>query len=139
MGGIGEVEDLREEAIKASARAYAPYSRFRVGACVLTSRGKIYSAANVENSSYGLTICAERAAVFKAVSEEGPQIEVKAVYIYAADSMEPEPPCGACLQVLAEFAGGDVDVYLESGDGKIEAYKLSQLLPKAFRLRAGGG
>ncbi|BAA80023.2 cytidine deaminase [Aeropyrum pernix K1] len=128
----GAPEDLVGAAVEQAGRAYAPYSRFRVGAAVRTSDGRVYGGCNVENSSYGLTVCAERTAVFKAVSE-GSRGVVE-VAVYAADSDEPVPPCGACLQVLSEFARGDPRVYMISRTGRIRVARLSQLLPMAFRL-----
>ncbi|BAN90145.1 cytidine deaminase [Aeropyrum camini] len=130
-------EDLVGVAVEYSARAYAPYSRFRVGAAVKTSDGRVYGGCNVENSSYGLTVCAERTAVFKAVSEGSAGVEE--IVVYAADSDEPVPPCGACLQVLSEHARGDPPVYMVSRSGRVRYARLSQLLPMAFRLGEGRG
>jgi cytidine deaminase len=109
--------------------AYAPYSRFKVGAAVMTDKG-VFGGCNVENSSFGLTICAERVAVFKAVSE-GAQ-SVKAVAVFAG-SRTITPPCGACLQVIYEF-GSNPDIILSNGR-KTECCRLNDLLPHGFRLR----
>ncbi len=127
--------ELIDAAKEVRKNAYAPFSGFAVGAAVLTSNGKIYTGVNVENSSYGLTICAERVAVFKAVSEG--ERELKAVAIYT-DTEEPVWPCGACRQVLYEFAqNGDMDVVSATSSGKVEVKKLSELLPEGFKFRLG--
>jgi cytidine deaminase len=121
-------EKLIEEASKAKENAYAPYSKFRVGAALLTDSGKIYRGANVENASYGLTICAERVAVFSAVISGERNFVAIAII---SDSDEPIPPCGACLQVLNEFSP-DMTVILRGKKGKTEKYKLKDLFPKGF-------
>lgn len=112
--------------------AYAPYSNFKVGAAVLAESGRIYSGCNVENASYGLSVCAERVAILKAVSEG--EREIRAVAI-SNSSGKPSPPCGACRQVMAEFAPKDEPMmtYLVSDQG-VETYTLDDLLPHAFRL-----
>jgi len=104
--------------------AYSPYSKFKVGAAILTKDGKIFSGCNVENISYGLTICAERVALFKAVSEGHTQFEAIAI---CSSSKKATFPCGACRQVLSEF--GNMKVYLEN-DSK--THTLSDLLPNSF-------
>ena len=115
----------------ARINAYAPYSGFKVGAAVVTSSGKIYTGCNVENSSYGATICAERNAVTTAIAVEGrTRIEMVAVF---TDSTPPSPPCAICLQVLAEFAYPDTLVVLSSGTEEVRM-KFSELLPKPFTL-----
>ncbi len=127
--------ELIEAAKEVRKNAYAPFSGFAVGAAVIASSGKIYTGVNVENSSYGLTICAERVAVFKAVSEG--ERELKAVAIYT-DTENTVWPCGACRQVLYEFAqDGDMDVISSTSSGKVEVRKLSELLPKGFKFRPG--
>ncbi|MDI6828837.1 MAG: cytidine deaminase [Armatimonadota bacterium] len=125
-------EKLIEVARGAVERAYAPYSKFRVGAAVLGESGKIYAGSNVENASFGLTVCAERVAILKAVSEG--EKTVKAVAI-ANSTGNVAFPCGACRQVIAEFApkGEDVQIYLVSDQG-VEAHILADLLPHAFKL-----
>ncbi|MCE4611007.1 MAG: cytidine deaminase [Desulfurococcales archaeon] len=125
-------EDLLKEAVKASENAYAPYSGFHVGAAVRTCSGRVYSGANVENSSYGLTVCAERVAVFTAVSS-GERC-ISEVLVYFRDSDYPLPPCGACLQVLSEFSEGDAKVYMVGRGGSIRVARLRELLPEGFRL-----
>ncbi|NLC76778.1 MAG: cytidine deaminase [Clostridia bacterium] len=124
-------EKLLEEAKKASAAAYAPYSRFSVGAALLTASGEIFTGCNVENASYGLTICAERVAVTKAVSAGFREFEAIAVY---APTQEPISPCGACRQVLAEF-GPDADVVMGNARGAYVVAKVKELLPGAFTLK----
>ena len=128
----GVPEDLLRSAMEASERSYAPYSGFHVGAAVRSCGGRVYSGANVENSSYGLTVCAERVAVFTAVSS-GERC-ISEVLVYFRDSEEPLPPCGACLQVISEFAGGDVRVYMVGRGGSVRVARLSSLLPETFRL-----
>ncbi|MGQ9707980.1 MAG: cytidine deaminase [bacterium] len=114
---------------QAARRAYAPYSNFRVGAAALTARGRIYSGANVENSSIGLSICAERVAVFKAVAAG--ETEIKAVLVFTPTEAF-IPPCGACLQVIQEF-GSDPLIILATPN-KTKKLRLRQLLPHRFRL-----
>lgn len=120
-------QDLFALAKKARENAYAPYSDFKVGAALLAESGIVYLGCNVENASYGLTVCAERVAIFKAISDG--ERTFKAIAICAID--KPIPPCGACLQVMAEF--GDLDVLLFDLKGNCVRRRLSELLPQAFR------
>lgn len=120
---------LMKEAIEASKKAYAPYSKFPVGACVLAESGKIYCGCNFENSSYGLSICAERNAVGSAILNGDTRLVAIAVYSPNQDNCT---PCGACRQVLHEF-GKDMDVIVQI-KGELKVYKLSQLLPEGFSL-----
>jgi cytidine deaminase len=129
-----ERERLLDAARHARASAYAPYSGFQVGAAVLTENGSVYSGCNVENSSYGLTICAERVALFKAVSEGSTHLEAVALI---TDTEEPVMPCGACRQVLAEF-NPDLTVFSGTEKGKSVSRRLSELLPEAFNLKPRG-
>ncbi|MDD5089555.1 MAG: cytidine deaminase [Candidatus Wallbacteria bacterium] len=123
------LERLIEEARKAQARAYNPYSRFSVGAALETKNGKIYSGCNVENASYSLTNCAERTAIFKAVSE-GEREFLRMVITSSSSGFT--PPCGACRQVMSEF--GDFSVILVDGQGQMKQYQVSDLLPCGFTL-----
>jgi cytidine deaminase len=127
-----ERSQLLEAARQAVDQAYAPYSHFRVGAAVLTVKGNIYTGVNVENASYGLTVCAERAAIFAAVGGEGPEMRLKALVVV---SEQPGfcTPCGACRQVIWEF-GPDAVVIYPGKDGLEEA-PIAHLLPGAFSLR----
>ena len=121
---------LMAEAVKARKRAYAPYSRFAVGAALLAKDGRVYQGCNIENASYGLTICAERNAVWKAVSEG--VTEFTAIAVTARDGRG-APPCGSCRQVLHEFAP-NATVYWRDARGRILKRKLTELLPNAFNL-----
>lgn len=128
--------DLLEEARRVISNAYAPYSGFRVSSAVRAGSGRIYVGVNVENSSYGLTVCAERVATFNAVASG--EREIREVLV-AVESEEPVPPCGACLQVLSEFAPPDAVVYMVSlTSGKAVKARLGDLLPKAFKFRGLG-
>ncbi len=124
--------ELRSAAREAAQRAYAPYSRFRVGAALLLESGEIVSAANVENTAYGLSICAERSAVVRAVAQHGPQIRIVAVAVTNLGDL-PCSPCGACRQVLAEFMPPDGFV-LFAFDGAPQVLTLADLLPFGFFL-----
>ncbi len=115
----------------ARRRAYAPYSRFRVGAAVRAG-GQVFQGANVENASYGLTLCAERAAVAAAAVAGERRVEAIAV---ASGTSPPTPPCGMCLQALAEFAGPGVPVALGGRRGEVVRTTLGELLPRAFSKR----
>ncbi len=124
--------ELIGKAKKARLKAYAPYSDFKVGAALLTKQGKVYTGANVENASDGLTVCAERAAVLKAVNQ-GDKDFVKIAVV--ADKNPPITPCGACRQVLSEFAG-DLKIICANLRGDVKNYTLKELLPEAFRRRS---
>ncbi|MGE6412823.1 cytidine deaminase [Planococcus kocurii] len=124
-----EKEQLMEQAIKARGNAYVPYSKFPVGAALLTAGGKVYVGCNIENAGYSLTNCAERTAVFKAVSEGDKSFVALAV---SADTSGPVSPCGACRQVLAEFCPPDMPVYLTNLKGDVQETTISELLPGAF-------
>jgi cytidine deaminase len=109
-------------------RAYAPFSNFRVGAAVETADGRIYSGCNIESASYGLTVCAERVAIWKAISEGEKNLTRIAVVV---DTEELTPPCGVCRQIIWEFCG-DVPVTLANLHGKTETVQMKELLPRAF-------
>jgi len=118
-------------AVEARKRAVAPYSRFQVGAALLTARGRIVAGANVESASYGLTCCAERVALFKALTEG--EREFVAIAVVARLSDGPMP-CGACRQLLAEYAPDAVVWVADSArPGKVRTFKVAKLLPEAFR------
>src|SRR5438105_97005 len=122
---------LLQAAIAVRQNAHAAFSNFRVGAALETTDGKIITGCNVENATYGLTICAERVAVFKAISE-GYRAFTRVAVI--ADTPEPTPPCGACRQILWEF-GGDLEVILGNLSGEKARYQLKDLLPHPFDAR----
>jgi cytidine deaminase len=119
-------QDLVRQAIEARRRAYVPYSSFPVGASLLTRSGKIFTGCNIENASYGLTVCAERVAILKAVSEGETEFEALAVATNIGGS-----PCGACRQVMAEFAL-DMPVLIADLNGQITPLSVADLLPLAF-------
>ena len=126
---------LREEAIRALDNAYAPYSNFRVGAALRTADGRVVTGCNMENSAYGLAICAETLAVASAVSQGLTEFEEIAI---ATDDSETTPPCGACRQVLNEFAPR-IRVSSYTRDGKEASWTLDELLPHAFVLHQSRG
>jgi homotetrameric cytidine deaminase len=126
---------LLEAARSAASMAYAPYSHFRVGAAMLLERGELVSAANVENASYSLGICAERAAVARAVALHGPAIRILAAAV-ANLNQASSPPCGACRQVLAEFMPQH-GIVLFPENGSTVSRALAELLPHGFTLRHG--
>lgn len=118
-------------ALEAKKKAYAPYSRFSVGAALLCSDGAIYTGVNIENSSYSATVCAERTALFSAVADG--KRDFSAIAIVGGEEGEPCFPCGVCRQVFCEFCGDDLSVLLLRGEETIEM-SLGELLPHAFRL-----
>jgi len=122
------VDPLLEAALRARENAHAPFSHFKVGAALEDSTGRIHTGCNIENASYGLTLCAERVAVFKAVSEGVRGFRRVAV---AADTETLTPPCGACRQILWEFCG-DAELLLTNLKGKTETLRLKDLLPRPF-------
>ncbi len=124
-------EEMIKKAEEASKKAYAPYSKFPVGACVLTENNNTYIGCNFENSSYGMTICAERNAVGNAIVNG--ETKIKAVAIFSPN-MDNCTPCGACRQVLNEFKSeSGLDIIVKIGD-KIKIYTLEELLPETFSL-----
>jgi len=122
------MDPLVEAALRARENAHAPFSKFKVGAAVEDDAGGIHTGCNVENATYGLTICAERVAVFKAISEGARGFRRVAV---AADTNILTPPCGACRQILWEFCG-DVELILANLQGKTETFRLKDLFPRPF-------
>jgi cytidine deaminase len=123
-------KDLFALAAKVRVRAYAPYSGFRVGAAVLTANGSIVGGCNVESSSFGLSICAERSAICAGISAAG-SVRIVAVAIVTGAS-RPCPPCGMCRQMMAEFGGTNLLVRSRTLKGSQASYRLGQLLPNAF-------
>ncbi len=123
-------EDLMKKAIDASTRAYVPYSNFPVGACVLTENDKTYTGCNFENSSFGLTICAERNAIGSAIADGERKIKAIAVYSPKQDNCT---PCGACRQVISEFCDDNTDIIVKINDD-LKIYKITELLPERFSL-----
>jgi len=130
---MSETQRLELEARKAVEHAHAPYSGLRVGAAVLCTDGSIWAGCNVENASYGLTICAERAAVANAVAA-GRKDFARVVIVTSA--VDPIPPCGACRQVLSEFVE-DMEIISVAPDGTRATWRLPDLLPHAFRFEGG--
>lgn len=126
-----DFKNLMDKAKDASQKSYSPFSRFAVGAAVMCASGKIYSGCNVENSSFGLTICAERCAIFKAISEGEHEILAVAIYSPNSDSCY---PCGACRQVMFEFQGDEEISVVTENFGELEIKKLSYFLPCGFRI-----
>ena len=126
-----EYQELMNRAVEASKYSYSPYSKFAVGACLLTEKGNVYSGCNFENSSFGLTICAERNAVGTAIANG--EKKIKAIAIYSPNS-EYCYPCGACRQVLSEFKSDDgIDVITDGSEG-LKVRSLDELLPESFIL-----
>jgi cytidine deaminase len=125
-------KELLAKAAAALANAYAPYSKFKVGAAVLAESGAVYTGCNVENASYGLTNCAERSAVFNAVAAEGPSLRLRSVAV-ASDPAVPCSPCGACRQVISEFGGPHCSVIYRGLDG-VREVSLKSLLPDGFKV-----
>ncbi|WP_307250965.1 cytidine deaminase [Croceifilum oryzae] len=124
-----EMKKLIELAIEARKNAYVPYSKFPVGAALLASDGTVFKGCNVENASFGLTNCAERTAIFKAVSEGAHGFEGIAI---VADTEGPVSPCGACRQVLSEHCAPEMKVWLTNLHGKVQETTVGELLPGAF-------
>lgn len=124
-----EPKQLIDEAIAASKQAHVPYSHFHVGAALLTTDGKIYRGCNIENASYGLTNCAERTTIFKAVSEGDKQFSAIAV---VGDTDGPISPCGACRQVLAEFCDDHTQIILANLKGDFVITNINEILPGYF-------
>ena len=133
-------DDLISKAIEMTERSYVPYSHFHVGAALLEKNGKIWTGCNIENAAYGPSNCAERTAVFKAVSEGVREFEAIAVVGGPEDEtgnvqiQDFCPPCGVCRQVLSEFCDKDFKIILANGKGEQKVFTLGQLLPESFSL-----
>jgi cytidine deaminase len=130
---IEELESLMDAARETALNSYSPYSQFRVGAALKLSNGEIVTGTNVENVSYGLTICAERSAVVRAVAQFGSGIRIEAVAVANLNDAA-SPPCGACRQVLAEFTAPDAPVIFPASDGP-RTMPFQELLPLAFEMK----
>ena len=123
-----DTQELITAATEVRENAYAPFSDFRVGSALETEDGEIIAGCNVESASYGLTVCAERVAIWKSISQGKRKIRRIAV---VADTEELTPPCGVCRQIIWEF-GGDVPVTMANLNGKVETVQMKELLPRAF-------
>jgi cytidine deaminase len=132
-GSKSEIDDLLERASLAAANSYSPYSQFKVGAALLLTNGQVVTGTNVENVSFGLTICAERAALVRAVSEFGPGIRIAAVAVANLNNAA-SPPCGACRQMLAEFAGPEATIVFPAAAGAI-TMRFDEVLPLGFDMQ----
>lgn len=129
----GALKALMKHAERAARNSYSPYSKFRVGAALLLTNGETVTGTNVENMSFGLTICAERAALVRAVTEFGPKIRIAAVAVSNLNGM-PSPPCGACRQMLSEFTLSDAPVIFPA-EGGLRTMTFSELLPLGFEMK----
>lgn len=130
MSGKSLESPLESLAIQARQFSHSPYSTKKVGAAIEFSDGSISSGCNIENASYGATVCAERVAIWKKMSESK-KLKIKKVVV-AVDETNPWPPCGMCLQVMAEFASAKTEIICMNLDGKSTVYKFKDLLPQAF-------
>ncbi|UJL48063.1 cytidine deaminase [Virgibacillus sp. NKC19-16] len=122
--------NLLEEAINIRNKAYVPYSEFPVGAALLTKSGKVYTGCNIENASYPVSCCAERVAIFKAISEGETDFVEMAV---AADTARPVPPCGSCRQVMSEFFASTMNIHLTNLNKETKTISTEELLPFSFQ------
>ena len=129
-------KSLLELAIEARKGSYSPYSNFKVGAALLTRSGKVYTGCNIENAAFSPTVCAERVAIFKAISEG--ERDFVAIAVVGGASEDPDPsvaPCGVCRQVLAEFCDKDTPVFIGNSRGEIAETSLGELIPYTFKLK----
>lgn len=129
---LSTLQRLREQATEAAARAYAPYSKFHVGAALLFDDGSVFTGCNVENASYGLTSCAERNALFRAISERGAGPRIRAIVVVNRNGAS-SAPCGACRQVMSEFVTPDAVVEFPGAHGP-ETKPFAELFPNSFAL-----
>jgi cytidine deaminase len=128
-----QIADLHSRALAVAARAYAPYSRFRVGAAVLLEDGSVVTGCNVENASYRLTTCAEQAAIAAAVALHGPDLRIRATVIVNLNNAA-SPPCGACRQTIHEFSTPTTEIFFSDADGSLTRSTIADLLPHSFHL-----
>jgi cytidine deaminase len=128
-----QVEALHQQALAVAQHAYAPYSKFRVGAALLLTDGNFVTGCNVENASFRLTTCAEQTAIAKAISQYGPTIRIRAVVVVNLNETASQP-CGACRQTIHEFSTPETVVYFPSQNGTIASATIADLLPAAFLL-----
>ncbi|WLR46784.1 cytidine deaminase [Halobacillus litoralis] len=124
-----ETKQLINEAKKIREKAYVPYSKFPVGAALVTEDGTLYTGCNIENAAYPVTCCAERVAIFKAVSDGHDKFKELAV---VADTKRPVPPCGSCRQVMSEFFQSDVKIYTTNLHGDTKTFTMEEILPFSF-------
>ncbi|WP_173916336.1 cytidine deaminase [Halobacillus sp. Marseille-Q1614] len=122
-------DQLIEEAKNIREKAYTPYSKFKVGAALLTKDGQLFTGCNIENAAYPVTCCAERVAIFKAISEGHYEFQSIAV---VADTQRPVPPCGSCRQVMSEFFEPELEIHLTDLSGTIKTVTMAELLPFSF-------
>lgn len=123
------MQELIEEAKKIRKNAHVPYSKFKVGAALLTVTGKIYTGCNIENAAYPVTCCAERVAIFSAIAAGEREFSSMAV---VADTKRPVPPCGSCRQVMSEFFDDSMEIHLSNVEQQIKTVKMEELLPFSF-------
>jgi len=135
---VNDADALIAQARDVAGRAYAPYSNFRVGAAIHDARGNVYVGCNVESVSYGLTICAERNAIFAAIAAGGRR-PFSALALTCLDAPGRCMPCGACRQVIEEHFAPDAPIYVDGGPGPSQQFTAAQLLPFAFQMDAGAG
>jgi cytidine deaminase len=126
----GSLLELFQVALRARDRSYSPYSGFKVGAAIRLESGEVFNGCNVENSSFGGTVCAERTAILKAVSEKGPTIRIAEVLV-VTDASPGWPPCGLCRQVIAEF-GSKAHIHATNLKGELKTTRMDELFPDAF-------
>jgi cytidine deaminase len=124
-------ESVKSKAIAAMKNSYSPYSKHQVGAAIRLANGKVYSGCNVENSSFGGTVCAERVAVWKAISEEGPGMQIVEVVV-TTHASPPWFPCGICRQVINEFANKDCAIHIANTTGEVQSFTHQELFPHGF-------
>lgn len=125
-------KQMNEVALSALKNAYSPYSQKKIGASILMTNGKVYSGCNIENASYGGTVCAERVAIWKGISENTSQEKITEVVVASLED-QPWPPCGFCRQVMAEFCTEDTIVRLINAKNDEVTYKFKDLFPEAFK------